>query len=331
MKRLIIALLVLLMVSTVLFANGAQESGGEKSIKLVAATINPDGSLLGNAMQAYFDEIEAQSEGKINVDFFLGGQLGDASTLYQSVVDGTIDIILSDPGWFAERHPVFDILTGNYLFTGKEHYESVVNGDGSFAYFENLLLDDPGVVVLMYVGGLERDIISTMPINSVDDLKGVNMRSKSASTNMDWWSSLGANPVPVSFNETYTAVQTGVVNGSQNSLDAMISMRFGEVEKYVARTQHNLYLGFIVMNKEKYDSLGADLQGVLASAAKKVQPVYIEKAFQLADEALVVLQDEFGVTVTDPERGPFIEASRKQINELAAKYDFEEEFSNIFE
>ena len=80
------------------------------------------------------------------------------------------------------------------------------------------------------------------------------------------------------FKEIYTAVQTGVVRGSQNSLDAMITMRLAEVNKYIARTQHNISLGFIVMNKAKYDALGGDIQALFTKAAKKIQPMYLEKS-----------------------------------------------------
>ena len=184
MKKILTVLLGLTLVSAGLMANGQEDvaEDGTKKVALVAATINPEGSLLANTLQAYSDEIVAQSGGVITVDTFPGGQLGDASTLYQSVVDGTIDMIYSDPGWFAERHPEFDILEGNYLFKSKEHFMEVTNDDHKLDFFKDKLLADPGVVVLMVAGGLERDIISTYPINSIGDMKGKNMRSKSTST-----------------------------------------------------------------------------------------------------------------------------------------------------
>ncbi len=324
MKKILIGILSLLILTTM-------SAYASDKVKLVAATINPDGSLLAEVLQAYTEEVNNISNGKVAVDFFPGGQLGDASTLYQSVVDGSIDIIYSDPGWFAERHPEFDILEGNYLFKSKEHFLSVVNDEHKLDFFKNKLLKDPGVVVLMVAGGLERDIISTFAINSIDDLKGKNMRSKSTSTNMDWWHSIGANPVPVAFKEIYTAVQTGVVRGSQNSLDAMITMRLAEVNKYIARTQHNISLGFIVMNKAKYDALGGDVQALFTKAAKKIQPMYLEKAFALSDEKIKSLQKDFGIQVTDPDKTPFIKASRTQIDDLAKKFGVTKEINSIFE
>ena len=324
MKKILVGILSILILTSL-------SAYAKDKVELVAATINPDGSLLAEVLQAYSEEVTNSSNGKVQVDFFPGGQLGDASTLYQSVVDGSIDMIYSDPGWFAERHPEFDILEGNYLFKSKEHFMSVVNDEHKLDFFKNKLLTDPGVIVLMVAGGLERDIISTYPINSIEDLKGKNMRSKSTSTNMDWWHSLGANPVPVAFKEVYTAVQTGVVRGSQNSLDAMISMRFAEVNDYIARTQHNISIGFIVMNKAKYDEVGGDIQAILTKAAKKIQPMYLEKAFALSDEKLETLKKDFGIKVTNPDKAPFIKASRTQIDDLAKKHGVLDQINSIFE
>ncbi len=324
MKKILVGILSFLILTSM-------SAYAKDKVELVAATINPDGSLLAEVLQAYTEEVSNISNDKVKIDFFPGGQLGDASTLYQSVVDGSIDIIYSDPGWFAERHPEFDILEGNYLFKSKEHFMSVVNDEHKLDFFKDKLLKDPGVVVLMVAGGLERDIISTYPINSIEDLKGKNMRSKSTSTNMDWWHSIGANPVPVAFKEIYTAVQTGVVRGSQNSLDAMITMRLAEVNKYIARTQHNISLGFIVMNKAKYDALGGDIQALFTKAAKKIQPMYLEKAFALSDDKIKSLQKDFGIQVTDPDKTPFIKASRTQIDDLAKKFGITKEINSIFE
>ncbi len=323
MKKLMTMILGLLVLSMTLPVHG-------EDLKLVAATINPEGSHLADTLKAYAGEIESLSNGAIKIDVFPGGQLGDASSLYQSVTDGSVDMIYTDPGWFSERHPEFDILEGNYLFKDKEDFLAIANDPHKLDYFKNKLIEDPGVVVLMIAGGLERDIISTFPINSIDDLKGKNMRSKATSTVMDWWSSLGANPVPIAFSEVYTAVQTGVVNGSQNSLDAMISMRFAEVNKYVARTQHNISIGFIVINKDKYEKLSPELKTVLAEAATKIQPVYLEKAFALSDEKLKTLQSEFGIEITNPDKAPFIEVSRKQIIDLANKYNVLDVVNEIF-
>src|SRR5699024_11825340 len=68
-------------------------------------------------------------------------------------------------------------------------FESVVNSDDKLAYFEDALREDPGLNTLMYIGGIERNILSTFPIESVEDLKGKVMRSGTGATELEWWRS----------------------------------------------------------------------------------------------------------------------------------------------
>lgn len=302
-----------------------------EDLTLFIATITHHNSLLGEAMAGFGDLLEEKSNGSIKAKVFFGGQLGDASSLYQAVIDGNIDIIQSDSGWFAEQHPVFDILECNYLFKGADHFEQVLNTPGKFKFFEDKILEDPGLKTIFYVGGLERDVLSTFPVNSIEDLNGKTMRSKSLATNMEWWELIGARPVPVSYSELYTAIQTGVVNGSQNSLDAMINSRLAEVGKYVARTQHNIHLGLVVMNNKKFQSLSPEQQKIILEAGQEAQRIYIKKAFETNNLAAQKLVDEFGVTITNPDKEPFIEASRKQLWDLAKKYGVEDTIRDIFE
>ncbi|MDT8858914.1 TRAP transporter substrate-binding protein [Alkalihalobacillus sp. MEB130] len=310
--------------------NSSSEDGNEGTVELVAATINPSDSHLAQTLTAFAEEIEEQSDGAITVRVHTGGTVGNASSLYQSVISGDIDFIYSDTGWFAEHNPVFNILSTNYLFEGQEHFESIVNNDGKLAYFEDALVENPGLKTIMYAGGLERDIISTFPIESVEDLKGKAMRSGGSSAELDWWQNLGANPTSIDFNEVYSAMQTGVAQGSQNSLDAMIEQRFGEVGKYVARTQHNLTLGFVVMNNDRYESLSQEHKDAIQRAADIIQPEYISKAFDLADESMETLENDFGVTFTNPDREEFIERSRIQTMELAEEYGVVDIVEEIF-
>ncbi|SDN87063.1 TRAP transporter substrate-binding protein [Alkalicoccus daliensis] len=310
--------------------NESNNETGDAEVSLVAATINPGDALLAQALTAFAEEINEESNGEIEVTVHTGGQVGDASSLYQSVISGDIDIIYSDSGWFAEHEPVFDVLATNYLFEDQEHFETVVNEGDSLSYFEDLLRENPGLETVMYAGGLERNIISTFPIESHEDLQGEDMRSGGSATEMEWWRSLGANPTTIDFNEVYTAIQTGVVDGSQNSLDAMIEQRFGEVADYVARTQHNLTLGFVVMNGERFEELDEEHKEAISRASETVQPEYIQMAFEQAEEDMETLETEFDITFTNPDREAFIEISREQMHEIAEEHGVVDEMEEIF-
>ena len=321
-KFLMIILGALLVVAPVGYA--------EDQIRLTAATINPADSFLATVLQAYAQELRSDSNNQIQLNIFTGNQLGDASNIYESVVNGSIDIAYSEAGWFTKTHPEFAILEGNYLFKNQEQFISIVNDEFKLDLFKNKLLKNPGVVVLFIAGGLERNIFSTYPIYSIEDLKEKTMRSKPTATNMIWWHALGANPVPVSFKDIYTAVQDDVVKGSQNTLDSMLTMDFIDIYKYIARTQHNIGIGFVIMNKKKFDLLGENIQTTLKKTAQKIQRIYLEEAFKISNEKLSLLENTYNIKVTYPDKTPFIKASRKLIDELALKYGILDEIHAIF-
>lgn len=332
---LIASLFILLLIATAC-GNGvsgkdSDSSGDEGKVSLVASTINPANTLLGEAFIAFAEEIENQSNGEIEVTLHMDGALGGASSLYQSVISGDIDIIYSDTGWFAEHQPAFDVISSYYLFEDQEHFESVVNSEDKLAYFEDVLRESPGLNTLMYIGGIERNILSTFPIESVEDLNGRVMRSGTGATELEWWTELGANPVSIDLSEVYSGLQTGVAEGTQNSLDSMIHNRFGEVGDYVARTQHDLTLGFVVMNNDRYEQLSDSHKEAIQRAADIVQPKYIEIAFDRAENDMKTLEEEFGITFTDVEVDGFIEKSRTLLMDLAEKHDVVDIIEEIIE
>lgn len=309
---------------------GGQRATTDAVIELTAATINPEDSHLARSMKAVLDAIERESNGRISIAFYPGGQLGDASSLYESVVNGNIDIVMSDTGWFAQEHPEFDVLESSYLFRDKEQYLRILNSDERLGFFESLILERPGLRTLFYVGGMERNIISTFPINNFSDLRGKTMRSRPVTTELEWWQLLGARPEAVAFQETYSAMQTGVVEGSQNSIDAMINMRFMEVAPYIARTQHAIHLGMVVINERRFQSLPSDLQTLVVRVSREVQPEWLERAFVESDEQLRTLQQQHGVTVTHPNTAPFVDASRRQMLDIARELQIEDVMREIF-
>ena len=303
----------------------------EPEVELVAATINSSSTFFGQALIAFAEAIEEESDGEISVKVFTGGQLGDASSSYQSVISGDIDIIYSDTGWFAEHQPIFDVLATSYLFDDQEHYDSIVNEPDGLAYFEDLLRESPGLETVMYTGGLERNIMSTFPIESASDIQGRNMRSGGSGPELEWWQLLGANPLNVSFSEVYSAIQMGVVDGGHNSLDSMVENRFGEVVDYVARTQHILALGFVVMNGDRYDNLSDEHKEAITAASDRVQSEYTDRAFAEADDYRERLEDEFNITFTEFDKEEFVEISRNQRMKIAKELGVEDVISDIFD
>jgi TRAP-type C4-dicarboxylate transport system substrate-binding protein len=142
---------------------------------------------------------------------------------------------------------------------------------------------------------------------------------------------LGANPIAIDFNELYTALQTKVVVGTQNSFDAAIKQRFGEVAKYFARTQHAFNLLLCLVNEKKFASLSPENKKIITDAAAENQKKHIQIAFDSEEALAKKLQADFGVTITYPDKTELIAVSRKLMYDKAKKLNVEAEVRKIFD
>lgn len=327
MKKIVwIGFLISLMISLPVFSAGKKE---DKYVFTVA-TVTAETHIQGKALKELGDRLNKQTNGRIEFRLFYSGQLGKSETLRDAVIKGNVDIMNEGMGLYSGFHPVFDLLEAFYTFKSLDHYKTVLTTPGKLDYFNELLIKNPGVRILFYTGGYERDIISSFPIYSIADLRGKTMRSRNVKVEMDWWRLLGANPVPIDFSEIYTAMQTGVVQGTQNSTEAMISSRLVEVAKYVARTQHRIEMTGVVMNEKRFQSLPREYQDLLLKTARDVQKEFTDIATAETEGHFKLMREKYGVTVTTPDLTPFIEASRKQFWEVADRLNVREVAEKIF-
>lgn len=326
----ILPVLCILVVSFLFLGMVNSDTIQANSIRLVGGGVDyPDHPHM-MAMSRLAARLDARTGGEVYLSVYPSMQLGSAATLYDNVRKGTIDMAFLDMGWFAEINHEFNVLEAFYLFEDTDHFQEIVNTPGKLAYFENLLLEDQDLRVIMYLGGDERNIISTFPIEKIEDLRGRAMRSRELATALEWWELLGASPVPVAYPELYSALAAGVVEGSQNSPTAMIEARFVEPCSYVARTQHAVNFGAIVMNNTSFESLSSEHQDLLLEIGYEVQREIIQHAINNVEDQIKLIEEEHGLTITYPDLQPFIEASRKQLWDLAEEYDVVDIIEDIF-
>ncbi len=104
------------------------------------------------------------------------------------------------------------------------------------------------------------------PINGPADLAGIKMRTLQAPTILSTYRAYGANPTAMAYVEVYNGLQQGVIEGQENPLANIASMKFYEVQKYMTLTGHAYHTYAAVMNKQAWESLPEDLQTVIADA-----------------------------------------------------------------
>ena len=194
-------------------------------------------------------------------------QLGSDSEMIASCVAGDMDMVLQSGSTHATFVPETVIFDIPFLFSGYdiEKIESVLT-DSKFRDLYNQANEDGGLVCLMLRAGTDSmNLTSNKPVTSMEDLKGLKIRTAQVESRMAVWNALGANPTPMAFNELYMALQNGTVDAQDNNLSNALSSALYEVQEYLVPTHHMTPSMDLTMNKDKFYSMPQSYQDLLTA------------------------------------------------------------------
>lgn len=314
MKRLISLVIAVVMLAGILVgcSGGGSNTGsnaGNKPVEIKIATVGND-EHQSTIMAKYFkEELEKLYDGELKIDIYPNGSLGGEREAAEGVKLGTIQmtVVTSDgtlPAWV----PDIQVLSIPYLFENKEQAYKVLDGvitEQLGPKFEEQGFKHLGFGEL----GFRHFTNNVREIKSAADMKGLSIRVQEAPIWFALMKSLQASAVPVSFNELYTALQQGMVDGQENPIASIATSRFNEVQKYLTLDGHTYAAVSMIMNKGFYDGLPEDLRAAIDQAAKNAVPRQREAVSAKEAEYLQQLKDS-GMVVIEPDNASFVEATK---------------------
>lgn len=262
---------------------------------------------MANAMKT---EIEEKSGGRVAVEVFDSGQLGQDPAVIGEMGFGTIDLMISTTSNAVQQIPEYAIFTMPYLFTGMDQaLEKVGPGTPVQAHFEKVYADRGVGMKLLALGASGTRNMSTAStmVNGPADLKGLKMRTPPSPMDAKTWAAFGMLPVTVAWGELYAAMQTGVADAMESSLPGYTGAKLYEVAPNLALTEHTIQINHTSISQRTWNKLPEDLQKIVAEAAISANKYGVEKAKEYDGALVEKLQSEQGVKVTHPDKAPFIE------------------------
>src|SRR3954466_1383132 len=201
---------------------------------------------------------------------FFGGTLYKQSTELVAVQRGNLEMANLPPSDFANQAPEFDILGAAYVVRDAAHLERIFQSEAGDA-FRKIAKEKLGVVVLApaYYGVRHVNLKGKKRIQKPEDLSGIKLRMPAGEGWQFLGRSIGANPVPMAYAETYTGLQTGVIDGQDNPLVNTRLMKFHEVTNQIALTGHNVGFGLLIVRAQVFDALSPAQQQRMRAAAEK--------------------------------------------------------------
>ncbi len=272
-------------------------------------------------MQGFQEALNFYSEGKMTLTLYPNAQLGSDAEMISSCIAGDIDIVSQCGSTHATFVPETQIFDTPFLFSGVEIdkvEEALLNSD--FRTMYNEANEKAGLKCLMLMAAETMDLTSNKAVYSLDDLKGLKIRTAQSESRMKIWSELGANPTPLAYSELYMALQNGTVEASDNIYSNDVTAGLGEQQKYIIPTDHFL-VGFdTTMNLNKFNEMPAEYQNMLLKISEEITRYNyaltiadIEKNLQTLindyDMEVCEISDDFRAALTEKAQ-PAIEATK---------------------
>lgn len=265
------------------------------------------------------EEVEAKSDGRIEINIRPAAQLGGDVEIIEQTQMGLVHISIPPTGNLANFNEKMYLFDLPFLLTDNDAMKRVLDGEVGTELLGTLGGNNLHGIA-MWGAGFRHMTNNVRPINGPDDLKGIKMRTLQAPTILSTYRAYGANPTAMAYVEVYNGLQQGVVEGQENPLANINSMRFHEVQKYMTLTGHAYHTYAAVMNKQAWESLPEDLQTVVEDAMIVGRDAAREYTNEDEARILDMIKDQIEIQELSPEgRAAFIEASKPIYDEFRPK------------
>ena len=225
--------------------------------------------------------VETLSEGEIEVQLFPNGALGTETEMLQNSRRGTLDMAFVGVGNAVPFVKELGTLTMPYLI--ENHYEAITATTGSLgAHWNALTIKKGGFRILGWTYSNFRFLTnSKRPVKELADVKGLKVRIPQNKILMATYKAWGANPVPMAWSETFTALQQGVVDGQDNPYIVNYTSKFQEVQDYLTEVHYTYSLQPLIVGERSWKKYDQKTRDILLRAGIEAQQFCI--AFQILE------------------------------------------------
>lgn len=239
--------------------------------RLTAADTQPADYPTVQAVEFMGRFLAEQTDGRLDIKVFAGGQLGSESDTLEITSFGGIDL---NRVFFAPLNsfePMTLPFSLPFIFDSVAHLRRVV--DSAVGAEVLASLDRHGLVGLcIYDSGARNFYNTRRPVRTPDDMAGLKLRVPASDLSVAMVNALGANAVPIPFGEAYQALAQGVIDGAENNGPSFVSARHHEVAGFLSRSEHLFTPEALVMSKASWDRLSGSDRHLMREAARQSVP-----------------------------------------------------------
>ncbi len=262
------------------------------------------------AAERFKQLVEENSDGRIEVLLYPNEQLGNEMDLINSIQLGTADMTITGES-LQNWAPKAAMMAVPYAFRDAEHLRQAVESEIG-EQIEAQIAERANLVPLAWFERGPRELTSNRPIRHPDDLDGIRLRVPNVPLFVSTWEALGARPTPMAFSEVFTALQQNTIQAQENPLSLIESASFNEVQDYVNLTGHVRSWIYVVIGRNRLESIPEELQQIVREAAQEMQ-VYQAELFEEDQQRLEQALQERGMEFVEVDTEAFAEKARPAV------------------
>jgi tripartite ATP-independent transporter DctP family solute receptor len=294
----------------------------QEKMVLKASDVHPDGYPTVAAIVNMGKKLEAATNGRLSVQMYPSMQLGGEKEAIEQAQVGALALARVSVGALGPVVDELNVFNMPYLFRNTAHMQKVIDGPIGQELLDKVSNNPKaGLVGLAWMDAGARSLYDTKKaIRSIDDLKGMKFRVMGNPMFVDMMNSLGGNGVAMGYDQVFSALQTGVVDGAENNPPSFVFDNHYQVAKFYTLDEHLIVPEILVMSKKTWDALSPSDQALVKKFGREAQ--FEERALWAKyEKAALEKAKAAGITITEiADKKPFQDAVKPVWDKYGPKY-----------
>lgn len=313
-----VILLVLVIACYFLFPH--KESVREPEFMFLYAENQPEGYPTALGAQYFADMVEERTNGRIKILVKTSGELGVEKDVIDQMAYGGVDFARVSLSQLAEKIPEMNVLQFPYIYQDSSHMWRVLDGELG-TYFMSLAENYDLVGLSWYDAGARNFYSNVKAITCLDDVKGMRIRVQESQLMADMVEAMGGVPVKMEYEDVYSGLERGIVDGAENNWSSYIFMQHNEVARYFTVDEHTRVPELQLCSAHTFELLSGEDKAIIEECARK-SALYERTLWREQEAACRKEAEESGVIVTEltpKQKAEF----QKAMEEIYEKYSGE--------
>ncbi len=296
MKKTYALLLAVVMILTL--AAGTALAAETMTLRL--SNNQPDGNVTTQACEWFAEEVNKRTDGRITIQVYNNGTLGDAVSCLEQAQYGGMDIIKADLSTMTNFVGEFNALMMPFIYKDLNHFWAAHGGEVGMNLLRGEEMAAAGLYGLTYYDAGSRCFFSSKPVHTPADMKGMLVRVQQSDLMMSMVEALGASSVAIAYAECYSSLQTGVCDAAENSIVNYLDMSFFEVAPYYIKDDHTCSADILVMSQKTREKISAEDLAIIDAVALESWEMQKKTWAEAEKQNEQILLDTGKVTIYTP-------------------------------